>query len=310
MYLCILLFALTLLLLLLFYYYHKISFDQHLRTFIEFNNDIAVITDRMHILVMNQTGLRFLGQKDMNALLSKTRYLSKLIKEESTEGNRYITSKTWVTKIERDHPIKVTISRPAITHTFMMYVSKINSHRYLITFQNISKVLAEKNVMTQIAEKDELTQIYNRKKFNSMLSLAIREATVYATPFTITLFDIDHFKSVNDTYGHNVGDKVLIQMSALVRNLLRGDDLLARWGGEEFIILSPSTRENDAYELANRLRREIELFPFTDVKKMTCSFGVAEFSKNDTAAELIQKADKALYKAKVSGRNKVSIAEG
>ncbi len=298
-----------LLLLFLFYYYYKTSFDQHLRTFIEFNNDITVITDRMYMLAMNQTGLRFFGQKDMNALLSKTRYLSKLITEEVAEDNRYITSRTWVTKVDKNQPIKVTISRPTVKQTFMMHVSKINSRRYMVTFRNISKTLAEKNVMTQIAEKDELTQIYNRKKFNTALSLAIREATVYATPFTIILFDIDHFKSVNDTYGHNVGDKVLIQMSALVRNLLRGDDLFARWGGEEFIILSPSTRENDAYELANRLRQEIERFPFAHVKNMTCSFGVAEFSAGDTAAELIQKADKALYKAKVSGRNKVSLAD-
>jgi len=300
---------LTVLLLILFYYYYQISFDRHLRTFIEFNNDITVITDRIYIIAVNQTGLRFFGKKDIKSLLSKTRYLSKLIKEEVSDDNRYITSKTWVTKVERNHPIKVTIPYSTIPQTFMMHVSKINARRYMITFHNISKALAEKNVMTQLAEKDELTQIYNRKKFNSMLSIAIREATVYATPFSIILFDIDHFKSVNDTYGHNVGDKVLIQMSALVKNLLRGDDLLARWGGEEFIILLPSTRENDAYELANRLRREIELFPFTHIKKMTCSFGVAEFSANDTAAELIQKADKALYKAKVSGRNKVSIAE-
>ena len=309
MYVCIFLFFLIVLLLALFYYYYQSSFDQHLRTFIEFNTDITVITDRIYIIAMNQAGLRFFEKKDLKALLSKTRYLSKLIKEEVSDDNRYITTKTWVTKVDRDHPIKVTISRPTINQTFMMRVSKINARRYMITFHNISKALAEKNVMTQIAEKDELTKIYNRKKFNSMLSAAIREATVYATPFTIILFDIDHFKSVNDTYGHNVGDKVLIQISALVRNLLRGDDLLARWGGEEFIILSPSTQENEAYELANRLRKEIELFPFTHVKKMTCSFGVAEFSSNDTAAELIQKADKALYKAKVSGRNKVRIAQ-
>jgi len=176
-----------------------------------------------------------------------------------------------------------------------------------VTFHNISRVLAEKEAMSEIAERDTLTQIYNRSKFNSELSEALRKAQIYHKPFSIILFDIDHFKKVNDQYGHDIGDSVLIQVTSLVRNLLRNQDLFARWGGEEFVILLEDGTLNDAYELANRLRREIETFPFNTVKKLTCSFGISQFRPNDTDATIMKRADNALYHAKQNGRNTVSI---
>jgi diguanylate cyclase (GGDEF)-like protein len=258
---------------------------------------------------MNQVGLNLLGFKDMNTLLKKTRYLSKLFQEVPSDEKRFIESIDWVTKIEKHQNIKVIMKLQNFSQTFLMQVSKIHHERYLVTFHNISKIIAEKEAISQDAEKDELTHIYNRKKFNIMLSSTIRNAEIYNTPFTLILFDIDHFKKINDTYGHNIGDKILIQLSALIKNLLREDDLLARWGGEEFVILSPSTKLKDAYKLAKRLRKEVEQFPFPYIKTLTCSFGVTQFSTGDSSASILKKADEALYRAKAKGRNRVDLIE-
>ena len=257
---------------------------------------------------MNDTGLALFNAKKLSDLPHKTRYLSKLFKETDADQKRYVNSIDWVTKIEKNQNIKVTMQLQNLSQTFQMQVSKINEERYLVTFHNISKVVAEKEAISQDAEKDELTHIYNRKKFNTMLDYTIRDAEVYGTNFTVILFDIDHFKQINDTYGHDIGDKVLIQLSALVKNLLRGDDLLARWGGEEFVILSPATKLNDAYELANRLRQEIERFPFPFIKTLTCSFGVAQYKRGNSKEEVVKNADNALYESKRNGRNRVSVA--
>ena len=300
---CILFF---LLLITAFWLYQKKSFDRHLHQYIDLNNNIVFLTDRTKILAINQTGLHLFRAKKLSDLPYKTRYLSKLFKEVDTDHKRYVDSIDWVTKIKRNQSIKVTMQFQHLSQTFQMQVSKINEERYLVTFHNISKVVAEKEAISQDAEKDELTRIYNRKKFNTMLNHAIRDAEVYGTGFTVILFDIDHFKKINDTHGHDIGDKVLIQLSALVKNLLRDDDLLARWGGEEFVILSSATELNDAYELANRLRKEIARFPFPFVKTLTCSFGVTRYETGDSKEEIVKKADKALYISKSDGRNRVS----
>ena len=290
--------------LLLFWIYNKKSFDRHLYKFINLCNDITVITDRTKILAMNKAGLTCFKVTQLNQLPS--RYLSKLFEEISSDGKHYVDGIDWVTKIKRAQSIKVRITFEDLSQTYRMQVSQVNKKRYLVTFHNITKEIAEKVTLSQDAEIDELTQIYNRKKFNTMLSYSIRKWEMNGTPFSIILFDIDHFKKINDTYGHDIGDKVLVELSALVKNLLRNHDMLARWGGEEFVILSPNTVLKDARVFANRLRREIERFPFSYIGNVTCSFGVAEYTAGDTPESLLKKTDEALYLSKHNGRNTVT----
>jgi diguanylate cyclase (GGDEF)-like protein len=186
-----------------------------------------------------------------------------------------------------------------------MQVSYIRKDRYLVTFHNISRIIAEKNTISKIAEMDELTQVYNRAKFKSLLETALQNVKIHNTTFSLVIADIDHFKKINDTYGHNAGDKVLIQFTSLIRGLLRSRDAFARWGGEEFVILSESTNSKEAYLLAERLRKDIESFSFDIPDKVTCSFGVSEYMTGDTPLSIVKRADDALYKAKESGRNTV-----
>jgi diguanylate cyclase (GGDEF)-like protein len=158
------------------------------------------------------------------------------------------------------------------------------------------------------ATTDPLTGLSNRLKFNQALATEISRSTRYETPLSLILYDVDNFKAVNDTHGHQIGDKVLVQLSQFVPSLLRNTDLLARWGGEEFIILTPGSDGEMAYQATEKLRNAIEQVGFDEIGTVTCSFGVAQYVYGDTAETLISRADDALYRAKLNGRNQVVLA--
>ncbi len=148
---------------------------------------------------------------------------------------------------------------------------------------------------------DGLTKVYNKAFFDSAMHAFMQGDRKGA----ILFFDIDHFKDINDTYGHLTGDQVLIQLAMIAKTHLRGDDILARWGGEEFIILLIDTGLKDAISKADELRRRVEESIFAENIRLTISIGVREVDREITAGELIEQADKLLYQAKHKGRNKV-----
>jgi len=279
------------------------KFDTYIKSFIEYNNDITVITSDTEIMAINQEGLNFFHFKTVKAFKKRHKYLSKLFIELDADDTKYVEGINWVTKIDKMQNIKIEMHNEKLKQIFYMNVSKMKKNRYLVVFHNISRVIAEKEAITKVAENDELTQIYNRSKFNNILSMTLRNSAIYGDIFTLILLDIDHFKNVNDTYGHNVGDKVLIQLSSLIKSQLRSHDTFARWGGEEFVILSENSTKHDVYALAERLRKCIETFPFDTVEHISCSFGLSEYIENDTAISLLKRADDALYEAKENGRN-------
>lgn len=160
----------------------------------------------------------------------------------------------------------------------------------------------------KLATTDGLTQAFNRTKFESILTSELERSKRYTHPLSMILFDIDHFKVINDTYGHVVGDYVLKTLAQIVTKKLRGIDSLVRWGGEEFIILAPGTDINKAQVLAERIRKEIERYKFDNVGKVTISSGVTEFTVNDTKDSFIKRADDTMYKAKKKGRNRVEVS--
>jgi diguanylate cyclase (GGDEF)-like protein/PAS domain S-box-containing protein len=155
------------------------------------------------------------------------------------------------------------------------------------------------------AATDPLTGIPNRTKFDESLSNEILRAKRFNLPLSVIIFDIDHFKNINDTYGHNTGDSALQYLTGLVAQVMRRHDLFARWGGEEFVIMVTNTGQHGAGLYAERLRLMIEKYDIPGVGHLTCSFGVAEFSHDDTVDMLINRADQALYQAKAAGRNRV-----
>ncbi len=154
---------------------------------------------------------------------------------------------------------------------------------------------------------DELTKIFNRKKINESLKEEINRYKRYKENFSIIMFDIDHFKKINDSFGHDIGDEVLKNVVKIVGSQLRITDIFGRWGGEEFIIISPKTRKEEAYHLSERIRKSVESFSFPVVKHVTISIGVTEFQNDENELILLKRVDDALYEAKETGRNKVVI---
>lgn len=158
------------------------------------------------------------------------------------------------------------------------------------------------------ATTDSLTGIYNRRKLNEMMVLEQARGTRYRVPFTLILFDVDHFKHINDTYGHPVGDAVLQELATLVGANIRPGDLFARWGGEEFVVLASNCNLSGVQLFAEKLRHIIDTQAFPTVGHVTCSFGVAEFQPGESPEAFLSRVDEGLYRAKQQGRNRVEYA--
>ena len=154
---------------------------------------------------------------------------------------------------------------------------------------------------------DKLTGAFNREYFESHKNLIINEYTKENHLLIFSILDIDFFKKVNDTYGHDIGDKVLKQFVQIIQNSSRNDDLVIRWGGEEFILLLKINSIDNAKKVLENIRKTIAQTSFEKVEHITCSIGATVYKENETIEDSFKRADKALYEAKNSGRNKVVI---
>lgn len=164
------------------------------------------------------------------------------------------------------------------------------------------RILEEKEHLTLT---DSLTQVGNRRFFTKVLQEELDKSQRYKRPLSLIIFDIDHFKNVNDTLGHHAGDSVLEELSSLVNSQLRSSDYLARWGGEEFTIVLPESDLDQGVITAEKLRKIIETYPFTIKQRVTCSFGVIQCSNDETVDGALGRVDSKLYEAKERGRNQV-----
>lgn len=167
--------------------------------------------------------------------------------------------------------------------------------------------ITAKKELEKFATIDKLTGIYNRRRIEEFLEIEMEVAKRHSQPLSLILVDIDHFKSVNDTYGHQVGDMVLSQTTKIISQNLRKSDIFGRWGGEEFVVICPQTNKNETFVLAEKLRVAIEEHEFEKVGHKTICLGIAELEHDDNEKILVERADKALYEAKNSGRNRAVV---
>lgn len=179
-----------------------------------------------------------------------------------------------------------------------------DEEKNIVSYTAIREDITDKKIIEELAITDRLTQVYNRIQLDRVLQSEVAKSNRYKTPFSVIL-DIDKFKSVNDTYGHQVGDSVLKESAALLKANIRESDTLGRWGGEEFLIIAPNSDTDSACALAQKLRAAMEDFCFTTVGQKTGSFGVSTYKEGDDEESVLKRADDALYKAKEGGRNRV-----
>jgi len=182
-----------------------------------------------------------------------------------------------------------------------------NLHGKITGYTAIRTDITDKKVIEKISQTDKLTQVYNRLKLDETLLIELERSNRYHTPLAIISLDIDKFKSVNDTYGHHIGDRVLVEVASVLQNHLRKTDTLGRWGGEEFLIICSQTDVNGAGVLAEALREAIDQFEFNTVKHKTASFGVTQYIIGEPLSSCLQRCNKALYESKDNGRNRVTI---
>lgn len=172
-------------------------------------------------------------------------------------------------------------------------------------YMAIRQDITDKKRIEELSIRDPLTGLYNRLKLDELFAIYLSLASRHKSSFSIIMLDIDKFKLVNDTYGHQVGDMLLQEMSTLLKENIRLEDTLGRWGGEEFLILLPLTTLDEALSLAELLRERTQKSLFSVVGKKTISVGVATFNQGDDEKSMTRRADEALYRAKENGRNRV-----
>ncbi|MFW2374235.1 MAG: diguanylate cyclase [Gammaproteobacteria bacterium] len=179
----------------------------------------------------------------------------------------------------------------------------------IIGYAAIRQDITDKKRIEELSITDSLTQLYNRLKLDEVLSYEVDRVNRYDYDLSVILFDIDHFKNINDSFGHPIGDAVLMAIADITKGAVRNADTAGRWGGEEFMVICPDTDLQGVVNLAEKIRYEISSYDFPVAGCRSSSFGVATYQKNEGEAGLLKRVDAVLYKAKENGRNRVEVAD-
>ncbi|MFI9651258.1 diguanylate cyclase [Guyparkeria halopsychrophila] len=251
--------------------------------------------DRMEAV----TGLSYEELDGLDALAlvppEERRRVAKAIAKTFSEGSAVVESK--LLTVEGDAPYLFNGLRVELNGQFSL----------LGVGLDIAKQKKLERSLEREATTDSLTGISNRQRFDTEMEHALARHARYGTQTALAMIDLDHFKPVNDTYGHDVGDQTLVDLTKRLAEEIREPDFLARWGGEEFVVLLPETGPSEAFRMAERLRRRIEVEPFPGVGALTISLGITNFQSGDTPNTLLKRVDTALYEAKRAGRNRVVV---
>jgi len=276
---------------------------------------LAVYDQNRVPIFHNKKLLSFLGYQSLEIFLTEYNSLSKKFenKEECYFSENHDEAE-WIEEIKDIEENRRIVSMRGTdmleSKLFLVSLSdKTQSNNIIVTFSEVTSIVEQQQQYKQDSYTDELTQIDNRARFNILFEEAIENSKENQSPLSIVLLDIDNFKHINDQHGHAVGDNVLKLFTALILDNIRIEDSFSRWGGEEFVLLLSDTSLQNAKDIAENLRVAIENYDFGIDKKLTCSFGVTVGTEGDTSGSLFEQVDKALYKAKNSGRNRVVVSE-
>ena len=269
------------------------------------NPNITILTDGENLIDANDKFFQFTGFNNLNDFKKKHKCICDLFEDYSGYIQAKMNGKDWVSYvIEHNEQVhKALIKKNGCEYIFSIHADSFifdNNQRNIVVLEDISK-------LEQSAHTDFLTGLHNRKKMDALLMDLRHNFIRYNRSFSVIMLDIDYFKVVNDTYGHDVGDYVLQEIAKILKLHTREIDFVGRWGGEEFLIVCPETSMDGAYQLAENIRVAIENHNFNNIEKMTASFGVDSFRVNMNIEDVIKGADEALYKAKNSGRNRVVL---
>ena len=278
--------------------------------FIDTQNTIVILTNGEEINFANKEFLNFFGFKELEDFKKE----SKCICEFFLENDRFFhlgklkNNENWIDAIiSLSQPKRIVgmLTKDSIIVVFSITLNYFEDDLYIVSFSDISQTINEQIILEEKTVHDKLTGAYNREYFEKNYRNIIKEYHLKSYRFALCLFDIDDFKKVNDTYGHDIGDYVLKELVSEISKFSRDDDILIRWGGEEFILIMKIKSENDLLRVLENLRMRIEKHIFKKVEKVTCSFGVALYKEGEDIETTIKRADLGLYEAKAKGKNQV-----
>lgn len=279
--------------------------ERYINTILDSQQNIVIVTDGFEIIYANRPFFDYLGFDTLKAFKREHACICEYF--ESDDSGEYLMSNMdgmiWTEYLllndNQAHQAKMTVNGKTsiftVTSKKMDYKGKV---RHVVVFSDITR-------LNELATQDVLTGVANRFQFDKALAHSISLAQRYERGLSILLLDIDHFKTVNDVYGHLVGDDVLKKFTQILINGTRKSDIVARWGGEEFVILLPDTEFTSAITLAEILRLKISEGDFYPVDRVTCSIGITRWNEGETPDQLLKRVDKKLYAAKEGGRNRV-----
>ncbi len=279
-----------------------------LQLIFDFQNDLLFIVEDDEIIDCNTNFLRFFGYED---LMSYHEHHMTFAEHFAQENGYYIAENNtmWIDDcLTQSRKIKM-YNEIGEASVFLLRIAPMPNDvsRFIATCTDITELEEEYKEQERLATTDSLTNIYNRMKFQRLFSEGWETSVRMNQSFALVLFDLDDFKKVNDTYGHDFGDLALVQLAELVTAKLQTRHVFARWDGEEFIIFLSQTTEKEAFQIAEALRFFIETKKFSGISKITASFGVAAFENGITKEMLMHRADIALYEAKKKGKNQVCL---
>ncbi len=293
---------------LLFYGYRKDK--EHYKNIINTSKNLIVITTGDDIVEVNRTFFKYFDTYDT---------LEDFKEEHSCLCEFFVVEDGFVSKdVDGVNWLDFLLENPSSNNKIKMkivdkeYYFSVNANLvdkennyYSIIMSNISEQEKYKNELELLSVTDPMSGINNRRYFETQIEYEISRAKRYKYPLSLIIFDIDYFKKVNDTYGHKVGDEVIIEYSKFIASMLRDEDTFCRIGGEEFSIILPHLDRSKSFKVAEKLRSKVE--HYEKVLPITMSFGVVEYIMGEDAENIFHRADTALYSAKDSGRNRVKI---
>ncbi|MGE4419829.1 MAG: diguanylate cyclase [Sulfurimonas sp.] len=280
----------------------------------ERSDSVMVVEDLKPIGIFTTKDIVKIIKHNENLELSVARYMSSPVEA----INKNCTIKEALAFLKEKHYKRVVVvddegkmsgiitQKELISLSYSRWAMLMKAHHEELSQINAS-LLNKSKKYEAMASTDSLTGLYNRGKFLELYLSSFATMQDRGNSMSFILADIDHFKKINDNYGHNVGDEVLVLIAHELQKTLRNIDIVCRWGGEEFVVLLPATELENAVILAEKLRAHIEALALQKVGKVTSSFGVTKVYADDDIKSLVERADKALYDAKKSGRNMVKV---
>jgi len=308
--------ALLLLVLLLIYLLLWRSYRDRIfvRTLLDSQRDIVILTNGRRISDANRTFLEFFKVATLEEFVERYECICNLFIEAEGFVGKTVEGVNWLEWMKRQGPESRVIMfdrQRGEERTFMVSLNRFdNTGLYVVAFRDITELEREKRHFKIESMMDHLTGLYNKRSFEHYLQDRLKDIRRFGQRrIALVMFDIDYFKVINDSYGHQRGDEVLQRLAKLVRNHMRQSDFLARWGGEEFIIVMDGADARAACRKAEALRRLIAESEFGIPEGLSCSFGATQLQAEDTPESALERVDRLLYRAKEAGRNRVVCDE-